>query len=58
MIRIVAVDDDQIIRTGSLGLLKEAARNKIIADAGGGEKAVDLVRKLKLDDVLIAYPDA
>ena len=35
MIRIAAVADDQVVRTGIRGLLKKAARNKVIADAGG-----------------------
>ena len=47
MIRIAAVDDDQLVRTGTRGLLEEAARNKFIAEAGGGEKVADLARKLK-----------
>ena len=54
MIRIAAVADDQIVRTGIRGLLKKAARNKIIADAGGWEKGVDLLRwLLRGEDVVM-----
>ena len=43
MIRITVVDGHQLARTGARG----AAGIKVIADAGGVEKAVDLVRDLK-----------
>ena len=49
MIRITVVDGHELARTGARGLLKDAAGIKVIADAGGGERAVDLVRDLKFD---------
>ena len=53
MIRITVLDGHQLVRTGARGLLEDAAGIRVIAGAGSGEKAVDLVRDLKLDVVLM-----
>ena len=53
MIRITVVNGHQLVLTDASGLLKDAAGIKVIADAGSGEKAVDLVSGLKLDVVLM-----
>ena len=53
MIRITLLNGHQLVLTGASGLLKDAAGIKVIADAGGGEKAVDLVSDLKPDVVLM-----
>ena len=53
MIRITVVNGHQLVLTGASCLLKDAAGIKVIADAGGGEKAVDLVSDLKPDVALM-----
>lgn len=53
MIRIIVVDDHQLVRTGTRRLLEDAPGLKVIADAGSGEEAVELVRELKPDVVLM-----
>ena len=53
MIRITVINGHQLVLTGASGLLKDAAGIKVIADAGSGEKAVDLVSDLKPDVALM-----
>ena len=53
MIRIIVVDDHQLVRTGTRRLLEDVPGLKIVADAGSGEEAVELVRELKPDVVLM-----
>ena len=53
MIRIIVVDDHQLVRTGTRRLLEDVPGLKVIADAGSGEEAVELVRELKPDVVLM-----
>ena len=53
MIRITVVNGHQLVLAGASGLLKDAAGIKVIADAGSGEKAVDLVSDLKPDVALM-----
>jgi two-component system invasion response regulator UvrY len=53
VIRIIVVDDHQLVRTGTRRLLEDAPGLKVIADAGSGEEAVELVRELKPDVVLM-----
>ena len=53
MIRAAGVEDRQLVSAGNRGLLEGRAEIKIIADAGGEEKAVDLVRDLKPGVVLM-----
>lgn len=53
MIRIIVVDDHQLVRTGTRRLLEDAPGFNVIADAGSGEEAVELVQELKPDVVLM-----
>tara|TARA_B110000503_G_scaffold2905_1_gene3919 strand:- start:2 stop:649 length:648 start_codon:yes stop_codon:yes gene_type:complete len=53
VIRIIIVDDHQLVRTGTRRLLEDEPGIKVIADAGSGEEAVELVRELKPDVVLM-----
>jgi two-component system, NarL family, invasion response regulator UvrY len=53
MIRIIVVDDHQLVRTGTRRLLEDSPGLKVIAEAGSGEEAVELVRVLKPDVVLM-----
>ncbi len=53
MIRIIVVDDHQLVRTGTRRLLEDAPGFNVIADAGSGEEAVELVQELKPDIVLM-----
>jgi YesN/AraC family two-component response regulator len=53
MIRITVVNGHQLVLKGASGLLKDAAGIRLIADAGSGEKAVDLVSELKPDVALM-----
>ena len=53
MIRIIVVDDHQLVRTGTRRLLEDAPGLEVIAEAGSGEEAVELVRDLKPDVVLM-----
>ncbi len=52
MITIILVDDHKIVRQGIRALLEAEPDFKILAEAGNGEEAVQLVEKLK-PDVLI-----
>jgi two-component system invasion response regulator UvrY len=53
VIRIIVVDDHQLVRTGTQRLLEDAPGLIVIADACSGEEAVELVRELKPDVVLM-----
>ncbi|MGV0036206.1 MAG: UvrY/SirA/GacA family response regulator transcription factor [Candidatus Azotimanducaceae bacterium WSBS_2022_MAG_OTU7] len=53
MIRIIVVDDHELARAGIRRLLEDAQGLKVIADAASGEEAVELVRELKPDVVLM-----
>lgn len=53
MIRVIVVDDHQLVRTGTRRLLEDAPGINVIADAGSGEEAVELVQELKPDVVLM-----
>ncbi len=53
VIRVIVVDDHQLVRTGTKRLLEDAPGLKVIADASSGEEAVELVRELKPDVVLM-----
>ena len=53
MIRIIVVDDHELVRTGTRRLLEDAPGLEVVAEAGTGEEAVELVRKYKPDIVLM-----
>ncbi|MBT4491993.1 MAG: UvrY/SirA/GacA family response regulator transcription factor [Gammaproteobacteria bacterium] len=53
MIRVIVVDDHQLVRIGTRRLLEDIPGFEIIADAGSGEEAVELVIRHKPDVVLM-----
>ncbi len=53
MIRIIIVDDHQLVRTGTRRLLEDIPSIEVIADASTGEEGVKLVRQHKPDVVLM-----
>ncbi len=59
MIKIILADDHNIVRSGLRALLEKNPKFKIIAEAGNGREALELIRKHKPDVVLldIAMPE-
>ena len=53
MIRILVVDDHQLVRVGTSRLLADIAGLQIIGQAKSGEQAIDMVKDLKPDVVLM-----
>ncbi len=53
MIRVLVVDDHQLVRTGTSRLLADIEGIEIVAQAESGEQAIDMVRDLKPDVVLM-----
>jgi DNA-binding NarL/FixJ family response regulator len=53
MIRVVIVDDHEIVRQAVKGLLNKAADMAVIGEAGDGEEAVEIARKLRPDIVVM-----
>ena len=53
MIKVIIADDHQLVRTGTRRLLEDASGIKVLAEAENGEQAVELVRTLKPDVVLM-----
>ncbi|MDA0977689.1 MAG: UvrY/SirA/GacA family response regulator transcription factor [Proteobacteria bacterium] len=53
MIRVIVVDDHQLVRTGTRRLLEDCRGIEVVADAGSGEQAVELVRQHLPDVVLM-----
>lgn len=53
MISVLLVDDHELIRTGVRGILDKAPDIEVAAEASTGEEAVDLVKKIALDVVLM-----
>jgi DNA-binding NarL/FixJ family response regulator len=58
-IRILLVDDHDVVRSGVRMLLENEADLVILGEAGNGQQALDLVEKLDLDVVImdITLPD-
>jgi DNA-binding NarL/FixJ family response regulator len=52
MIRVVIADDHHLVRQGIRALLEKAADIEVVAEAGDGQEALDLVQRL-LPDVLV-----
>ncbi len=52
-IKIIIVDDHQLVRLGTRRLLEDTPGITVLADAANGETAVDLVMHLKPDVVLM-----
>jgi two-component system invasion response regulator UvrY len=53
VIRILVVDDHQLVRVGTSRLLADIAGLQIIGQAKSGEQAIDMVKDLKPDVVLM-----
>ena len=53
MIRIIVVDDHQLVRVGTPRLLDDVDGFQVVGQAASGEAAIDLVRDLKPDIVLM-----
>lgn len=53
MIKVIVVDDHKLVRTGTRRLLEDKPGIEVVADAASGEEAVDLVRQLRPDVVLM-----
>ena len=53
MIKIILVDDHEIVRTGLKMIIAKMPGIKIIAEAENGKQAIDSVRELKPDVVLM-----
>jgi two-component system, NarL family, response regulator DevR len=52
-IRILIVDDHEMVREGLRSILKDDPELKIVGEAGDGEKALDLIPKLHPDIILL-----
>ena len=53
MIKVLVVDDHQLVRVGTTRLLEDQPGISIVGEAGSGEQAIDLVRSLQPDVVLM-----
>ena len=53
MIRVLVVDDHQLVRIGTSRLLSDIEGMEIVGQADSGEQAIDMVRDLKPDVVLM-----
>ncbi len=52
-IRLLIVDDHEMVREGLRAILQDDAEFKIVGDVGDGQKALELVDKLRPDIVLL-----
>ncbi|MCF7989363.1 MAG: response regulator [Thiohalocapsa sp.] len=59
MIKILIVDDHQLVRAGLRSIIESAGDMQVVAEAADGEEALGAVRKLSVDVVLmdIQMPD-
>ncbi|MFV2055961.1 MAG: UvrY/SirA/GacA family response regulator transcription factor [Thiohalomonadales bacterium] len=53
MIRVSIVDDHELVRKGILRILSDVPEIEVVAEAGSGEEAVQMVRQHKPDVVLM-----
>ncbi|MET0091369.1 MAG: response regulator [Candidatus Thiodiazotropha sp.] len=53
MIKVLLVDDHELIRTGVKGILDNSADIEVAGEASTGEEAIDLVKKTSPDVVLM-----
>ena len=58
-IRVVLAEDHEVVRKGLRSLLEKEPDFKVVGEAGGGRKAVELAEKLKPDVMVmdITMPD-
>ena len=52
-IRIVIADDHKVVREGTRELLQKESDLEVVGEAGDGEEAVELVKDLKPDVVIM-----
>jgi len=52
MIKVMVVDDHELVRTGISRILNDAPGVRVVAEAASGEEALDVVRQ-KIPDVLL-----
>ena len=53
MIRVLLVDDHDLVRSGMRHMLNDAPGISVVAEASTGEDAVQLCRQIELDVVLM-----
>jgi two-component system invasion response regulator UvrY len=53
MIRVLLVDDHELVRTGIKGILEQAPDIQVVAEASSGEEAIRLTKNHSLDVVLM-----
>lgn len=53
MIRVIVVDDHQLVRIGTRRLLEDSSGIEVVGEAASGEEAVDLVRQTEPDVALM-----
>jgi two-component system invasion response regulator UvrY len=53
MIKVLLVDDHELVRTGIRRILEEAGDMEVVGEAGDGDEAIRVVRKLAPDVVLM-----
>lgn len=53
MIKLLIVDDHELVRTGIIRMLSDATDLKVVGQAGSGEEALDLARSLSPDIILM-----
>jgi two-component system invasion response regulator UvrY len=53
MIRVLLVDDHELVRTGIRRILEEAGDMKVVGEASDGDEAIKIVRKLEPDVILM-----
>lgn len=53
VIRVLIVDDHELVRRGINGILNRASGVTVVGQAGDGEEAIEMIRELKPDVVLL-----
>ena len=53
MIRVLLVDDHQLVRSGIRRILDDAADISVVGEAGSGEEAIQMARECRPDVVLM-----
>ena len=59
MIRVLVVDDHQIVRQGIVNIINNQPGIRVVGEAGNGREALDLTRQLRPDVVVmdLSIPD-
>ena len=53
MIKVLIVDDHELVRTGIMRMLRDSAALEVVGQASSGEEALDMTRELAPDIVLM-----